>query len=86
MTGLARRLRFRRDHRWAPGQMSAYLDGELATRPQARMERHAGECPECRIVLEGLRRMLSRLRRLPAAQAGSPDVVAAVLCRLDEPS
>jgi anti-sigma factor RsiW len=69
-------LRFALDHRWAPGRMSAYLDDELAARGRARMERHAAECPECRAVLLGLRRMLAALRAQPAPRA--PDRAALV--------
>jgi anti-sigma factor RsiW len=67
--------------------MSAYLDGELASRPRVRMERHTGECPECRGVLHGLRRMLGLLRELPrsSAAAEAPDIAAAVRARLRAP-
>ena len=67
------RLRFARDHRWAPEHLSAYLDGELPPRARVRLERHAAECPECRGVLGGLRRMLGLLPRLLLA-GGAPDV------------
>jgi len=66
--------------------MSAYLDGELASRARDRMQRHTGECPECRGVLNTLRRMLGRLGVLPplsdAPQAS--DIAAAVRARLPE--
>ena len=87
MSGVLHRLRFGRDHRWTPGHMSAYLDGELASRARARIERHFGECPECRGVVHSLRRMLGLLHALPAANgiSGAPDVAAAVRARLHEP-
>jgi anti-sigma factor RsiW len=68
--------------------MSAYLDGELAPSPRARIERHTADCPECRALLDGLRRMLGALHRLPPALGGvDPVVVAAsVRGRLDAPS
>jgi len=73
------RLRFARDHRWTPRHLSAYLDGELATRAHARVHRHLAGCWECRGVLRGLERMLSVLRRLPAsAEEESPNIAAAV--------
>ena len=66
--------------------MSAYLDGELASRARYRMQRHTGECPECRGVLNTLRRMLGRLGVLPPP-SGAPqasDIAAAVRARLPE--
>jgi anti-sigma factor RsiW len=88
MSSVLHRARFKLDHRWAPGHMSAYLDDELALRRRVRMERHTGECAECRGVLHSLRRMLSRLQGLPQASA-SPEpqaIAAAVRARLHEPS
>jgi anti-sigma factor RsiW len=80
-------MRFARDHRWAPSNMSAYLDGELASRARARMERHTGECEECLGTLESLRRMLGLLRRLPppGTSAKGPEIAAAVRRRMHEP-
>jgi anti-sigma factor RsiW len=86
MSNVLHRLRFARDHRWAPEHLSAYLDSELAPRARARLERHAAECPECRGALGGLRRMIGLLHRLPPA-GGAPDVqdlAAAVRARLHE--
>ena len=40
------------------------------------MERHIGECDECRRLLAGLRRMLDALHRLPAPRA-TADAAAA---------
>ncbi len=79
--------RFRRDHRWAPRQMSAYLDGELSASRHARMERHTEECADCRSLLAGLRLMLSALHRLPAPEGGADalHIVASVRRRLGEP-
>ena len=87
MSDVLHRARFQRDHRWAPGHMSAYLDGELAARSRARMERHSDECPECRGVLHSLRRMLGLLHGLPPASVKpeAADVAAAVRARLHEP-
>ena len=86
MNGVLHRARFRRDHRWAPRHMSAYLDGDLASRSRARLERHTGECAECRGVLRGLGRMLVRLHSLPASGHRAPDIARAVRRRLHEPS
>jgi anti-sigma factor RsiW len=86
MSELFSRARFWRDHRWTPGHMSAYLDGELAARRRTRLERHTADCPECRRVLAGLRQMLDVLARLPAAGGGhAAPIAASVRTRLDEP-
>jgi anti-sigma factor RsiW len=79
--------RFRRDHRWAPGRMSAFLDGELATEGRIRMERHVGECIECRRLLAGLRRVLDALHSLPtlAVEADAVGLAASVRLRLNDP-
>ena len=49
-------------------QMSDYLDGELDPRAAAGVKRHVGWCPNCRRMLENLRRTvagLGALRDLP---------------------
>jgi anti-sigma factor RsiW len=77
------RARFRRDHRWAPAHMSEFVDGELAARPFARLQRHIQECPECLRVLRGLQRMLGLLHDVPTAGSDkAPDIAAAVRQRL----
>jgi anti-sigma factor RsiW len=62
-------VRFAIDHRWAPRQMSDYLDGELATGARARMERHTAVCQPCRDLLDGLERMVDLLRTRPPVRA-----------------
>lgn len=43
------------DHaRWS-SRLSAYLDGETGVEERAALERHLGECSDCRSVLEDLR-------------------------------
>lgn len=86
MSGLMDRERFKRDHRWAPGRMSDYLDGELASVRRARMERHLGECDKCRRLLAGLHRTVDTLHRLTAPTDGvdALAIVASVRSRLDE--
>jgi len=72
MSDLVQRVRFRRDHRWVPGHMSAYLDDEMPLPRRRRLERHTAQCPECRAVLLGLRHMLTLMGRAHAAvPAGS---------------
>jgi anti-sigma factor RsiW len=77
-------LRFARDHRWTPRHLSAYLDGELAARARARLDRHVAECSECRGVLHSLRRMLDRLQWLPPPRehAAPEQTALAVRARL----
>jgi anti-sigma factor RsiW len=82
MRELSRRLRFRRDHRWATGHLSDYLDGELASSSRRRWERHAMECPECRRHLALLCRMLGALRRLPPPARGADALQTAAAVRL----
>lgn len=80
------RVRFRRDHAWAPDRMSDYLDGELAPGGRSRMERHARDCPECDRLLAGLRAVVQGLGRLPApGGADAARIAALVHGRLDEP-
>ena len=87
MSKLSDRARFDRDHQWAPKNMSGYLDGDVVARARARMERHLGECGECRRLLAGLRAVVDGLHRLPAS-GGALDAVriaASVRGRLNEP-
>jgi len=70
MDKLWAKIRFWRDHRWTPGRMSDYLDGELAPRERARVERHVGKCVECRRVIGGLRLVVEALHLLPAPEGG----------------
>jgi anti-sigma factor RsiW len=81
------RPRFWRDHRWARPHMSDYLDGELAERGRGRMERHIGECRQCRTVLVELRLVIDRLHRMPAPAdgGGASQIAAAVHVRLSQP-
>lgn len=86
MSTLGQQLRFAVDHHRAPGQMSAYLDGELGTRPRTRIERHTERCPECRQLLQGLREMLALLLAQSRAREPAPaQLVPAVRARLGEP-
>jgi anti-sigma factor RsiW len=80
-------LRFARDHRWTPGRLSAYLDGELGARSVARIERHLAACPQCLAALHGLQRTLQALHRLGPVGPGEkvPNIAAAVRRRLNEP-
>ena len=80
-------LRFERDHRFTAGHLSDYVDGGLAARPRARVDRHVPDCPECEQALRTLERMLVLLHGLPPVSAAEhPDIAAAVRRRLREPS
>ncbi len=87
MHELLARMKFRRDHRWAPDRMSDYLDGELASRRRARMERHVGECVQCRRLIKGLTLLVDALHRLPAPESGRDPVglAGSVRLRLEQP-
>jgi anti-sigma factor RsiW len=64
------RIRFRRDHRWVPDRTSEYLDDELAPGERTRVERHVGECIECRRLLASLTQIVTALHGLPAPEGG----------------
>lgn len=53
-----------RDHRFTQRHASEYLDGELAERGRRRVERHVAICPQCRQVLDSLRRTIAAMRAL----------------------
>ncbi|MBC7236454.1 MAG: zf-HC2 domain-containing protein [Chloroflexi bacterium] len=53
------------DHRFAVGNLSPYIDGQLAPRERERIERHLRTCPLCRQELAELRTMRALLRRAP---------------------
>jgi anti-sigma factor RsiW len=46
------------------GRLSDYLDGDLGPADRQRLEEHLGSCPECRIVVEDLRRVVARAQAL----------------------
>ncbi len=79
--------RFRLDHRWAPRNVSLYLDGELRSSERKRLEHHVDDCPECRELLRELSALIVKLgtlrddRGAPVAQA----ILSSVRDRLDEP-
>lgn len=55
------------------GELSAYLDGELSIELCAEIERHLAECPDCRIVVNTLRKTILLYRTAP--QPGFPAAV-----------
>lgn len=78
--GMLERRRFMREHRWTHAHLSDYLDQELASDQEARVEKHAGVCPQCRRVLATLRRTLQGLHALRSEP--SPGVADRVIARL----
>lgn len=81
---LWRKINMRRDHHWAGPRMSAYVDGELGERQQARLAAHASICPECHRVLGTLRRMLSVMAGIAAPAPPPADRIAGqVASRID---
>ncbi len=67
--------------------MSDYLDAALAPRDGPRMQRHLGECQDCRRLLADLRLIVGRLHGLvaPSDGAEAPQIVASVRLRLKQP-
>lgn len=73
---LAKR-RFMRDHRWTDARLSDYLDGELQPDERARVEEHVHWCPDCRRMLESLRRTVRGLMglRVVVPESVAPGVI-----------
>lgn len=66
--------------------MSDYLDGELVSAGRRRMERHLGECTECRRLLSGLRLIVDGLHCLsaPSPAVDALQIAALVRARLSQ--
>jgi anti-sigma factor RsiW len=76
------RRRFMREHRFTQRRLSAYLDDDLPAPARDRVHEHVGLCPECRKMLEALRRTVRGLRTLGAEPR--PSVADGVIDRLRE--
>ncbi len=63
--------------RWL-GALSDYVDGELARDLCAEIERHLEQCPDCRVVVDTLRKTIYLFR----VNAEEPQVPAEVRQRL----
>ena len=50
-------------------QLSAYLDDELSSRDAERVREHLETCPECRRLLDEIRRTVDALKALPSIEA-----------------
>ncbi|WP_129629063.1 anti-sigma factor family protein [Candidatus Oscillochloris fontis] len=66
-------------------QLSAYLDGELPADLCRELELHIGDCPDCKVVLDTLRRTVQIVHDLastPTEISLPPSVEARLLSRL----
>ena len=68
MAGILRWLRTT-EHRFCRENLSAYLDEQLDSRAQVRVERHLRECRDCQVELDGLRRTVKLVHALPRLRA-----------------
>ena len=81
------RVRFRRDHGWAPDHMSEYPRRRAGARRARAHGAPRARLPGVRRLLAGLRAVVDGLGRLPAPGGGADaaQIAAAVRGRLDEP-
>lgn len=70
MRGPLAMLFFLRDHRWTRHHLSDYIDGDLDAGERDRVERHVGMCPQCRRLLETLKRTVAGLMGLRGDATG----------------
>jgi anti-sigma factor RsiW len=56
---------FKSEHQRIEEMLSAYLDGELSPKEQARVEEHLAQCADCAQNLHTLRQTAALLRQLP---------------------
>jgi anti-sigma factor RsiW len=73
-------LFFLRDHRFTQRHLSDYIDGDLDPGKRDRVERHVGMCPQCRHLLETLKRTVAALMGLRGDPTG--EVADSVIGRL----
>ena len=64
-------------------RLEAYFDGELDALAAAEMERHMGECSECRSAIEQLDKLRRSLRRDLGFDQATPELRARVTAALD---
>jgi anti-sigma factor RsiW len=58
----------RTEHALCQEDLSAYLDGQLTSRENDRVEKHLATCAQCRADLEALRHTVALLRMVPDAR------------------
>jgi anti-sigma factor RsiW len=63
------------------GSLSDYLDGELDARLCAELESHLSTCPDCRIVMDTLRKTILLVREAAPGTEGMPAPVRERLYR-----
>lgn len=56
---------FKSEHQRIEEMLSAYLDGELSPKEQARVEKHLAQCAHCAHDLHTLRQTVALLKQLP---------------------
>ena len=64
-------------------RLEAYFDGELDALSAAEMERHIGECAECRRALDDLQKLRRSLRRDLGFERATPELRSRVAAALD---
>ncbi len=70
----------RHDCRELLGELSDYVDGELEAALCAELEAHLAQCPDCRVLVDTLRRTIVLYRTQP--HRAVPDDVKARLYRV----
>lgn len=65
-----------------PGDLSAYLDGELAPGVRARLDTHLASCPSCAWAIAELRALHAEFRALPDESPGF-DVAQVIRGRIE---
>lgn len=73
---------FMLDHRFTMRHAAPYAGDELDARRAARVERHTSRCPQCRELVETLKRTVAGLRGLRDGARAEGDVAAGVIARL----
>ncbi len=62
------------------GQLSDYIDGDLEAALCAQLEAHLAECPDCRVMVDTMRKTIILYRSQPPAEL--PDDVKTRLYRV----
>jgi hypothetical protein len=75
-------MRDRRDHGWSQRHISDYIDGDLSSRQQRRLEAHARLCPDCGRLRRSLTVLVWELRELGRRRSPGATLAADVIERL----
>jgi anti-sigma factor (TIGR02949 family) len=65
------------------GELSEYVDGELAAELCAALERHLADCPKCTVVVNTLRKTIDLYHEASECEALPEDVRKRLFARLD---